>query len=285
MDFGLTNTPQQKDLTFLSKYTKNTDLPSLDDEVRKFVEDIKASKLHVYRCIQSLSFLTPKIQNTLVYEEMLKRIDSVEIADLGCAFGQETRKLLLDGVKPKKITAIDLHDGYWNLSKKLFKDGDSIDSVLVNTVFGDLAKPVEHGGLDLENLDLLDKFDYAFALAVLHCLSQEQIEVFLSNVFKILKPNSGAKFFGWNVGTSTIAGNPIGAKTPQGNAERFWHTTESLRQLLNSKGFVNIQVVSKPVHNNPGDVYKLQMVDHDKTVKKTVENWGQVRLFFSCEKS
>jgi SAM-dependent methyltransferase len=282
MNFGLERVPEITDdkLEFLSQYTKEKDLNKLRAHVKAFIEDIRASKLHVYRCIQTVRFLQSKIQKTKSYEEIIKRIDSIEVADLGCAFGQETRRLILDGIPAKKITALDLHDGYWKLGQTLFMDTDKISNQ-VDTVFGDFAKPASQGGIDIEQNKLSNRFDYAFAFAVLHCLSQTQVEEFVSNVFKILKPNSKAKFFGNNVGMPDQPGNEVGAQTPDGQAERFWHTAESLEKLLTSKGFVNVKVEARP-HNADDRIgaESFSIEAHGKKAKSIV----RVLLSFSAEK-
>lgn len=42
------------------------------------------------------------------------------IADVGCCFGTDTRKLLLDGVHSEDIYAVDIHDGFAAVEKRQF---------------------------------------------------------------------------------------------------------------------------------------------------------------------
>eukprot|EP00475_Leptophrys_vorax_P042861 TRINITY_DN807_c0_g1_i1.p1 TRINITY_DN807_c0_g1~~TRINITY_DN807_c0_g1_i1.p1 ORF type:complete len:324 (+),score=96.49 TRINITY_DN807_c0_g1_i1:1346-2317(+) len=264
-------------LEFLSQYTRNVmDKSALREHVMSVIEAVEKSGLHVYRCIGRLRFLTPKVQESgAIYHEMIKK-PSAQIADVGCAFGQETRKLILDGVQPQDITVFDLHDGYWNLGMKLFMDEGKI---AVNQVFGDLAASSageEGGGIDLYAKKLVEKFDFVFALAVLHCLSEEQVNAFVGNVFRMMKTNSQAKFFGVTGGTVGNAGNASGVLTPSGNNERFLHTAESLTTLLTAAGFINVKVTEIP--------HELTSEDKKDANWEKLKSFARIRLAFEAEK-
>jgi 2-polyprenyl-3-methyl-5-hydroxy-6-metoxy-1,4-benzoquinol methylase len=269
-------------LEFLKQYTNVQDSQRLRSHVLQVVEQVRASNLHMYGCIKKLAFLKPHIQKAKTYEEMLKRIDSIEVADVGCAFGQETRRLVLDGILPKKITAIDLHDGYWNLGKQLFMDAATIDQH-VTSVFGDIAKPVVDGGLDLEANMLLNRFDYVLSNAVLHCLSQKQVEVFLRNVFQMLKPDANAKFLGWTIGTNDQPAEMVSIRG--GTVNRYLHTSTTLEELLKETGFTHVRIRAVPRDFSSvlgANRLKLQITEQECTRTISIKKAKLSALLFSA---
>ena len=65
--------------------------------------EIKA-RAHMYRCVESLAFLRASARRLPGYAALLARARdrgaAFRVLDVGCAFGQETRALILDGVPP-----------------------------------------------------------------------------------------------------------------------------------------------------------------------------------------
>jgi len=167
--------------------------------------------------------------------------------------GQEIRKLILDGVPPHNITIIDIHDQYWNYGKRLFLDAEFINHNQLRTIFADLSKDSSML-VDIHDL-ATNQYQYALLMAVVDCLSENEVIVFLRNTFQLLKSDSKAKLIGWTVGkdtegstTTTLQdGCASNIKTPKGDALRFLHTTKSLQHLLIEIGFVNITIHEEPL--------------------------------------
>eukprot|EP00475_Leptophrys_vorax_P002988 TRINITY_DN11716_c0_g2_i1.p1 TRINITY_DN11716_c0_g2~~TRINITY_DN11716_c0_g2_i1.p1 ORF type:complete len:335 (-),score=112.37 TRINITY_DN11716_c0_g2_i1:49-1053(-) len=262
---------QDDQLQFLKQYTQNNDVEYLKNHVIRVVEEIRESKLHVFGCVWSLKFLTPSIslvEHAKCYDEILQNAEHCKIAEIGCGFGQDVRKLIYDGVKPQNITAIDIHDGYWKLGKRLFMDEQVMDNH-VRKLFGDLGKLPSEGGIDLEKEGLLESYDFVCALKVLHVLSEKQVEVMLANVLKMMR--NKAKFFGVAAGKRDIPGAP-GFLTPSGEEKRYWHTGASLAALLRQVGFVYVEIVQT----------ELEPPSSKVNIQADLSNF--IMLYFSAEK-
>eukprot|EP01112_Ceratiomyxa_fruticulosa_P002501 TRINITY_DN1260_c3_g2_i1.p1 TRINITY_DN1260_c3_g2~~TRINITY_DN1260_c3_g2_i1.p1 ORF type:complete len:223 (+),score=21.32 TRINITY_DN1260_c3_g2_i1:131-799(+) len=222
----MTDQIPDESLFFLSQYTQNPNLDFLRERVLEVWEESK-SRFHVYKCIERLRFLTPRIDNHHFYQTLTKDIHDgkeIKVLDVGCAFGQDTRKLIVDGLAHSNIYSIDIVSSYWELGRKLFMDPESFSS---NFMIGNVADPSFNS-----NQQLTEKFDYIYAGAVLHVLSKEDVEVFLQNIFILLK--KGGFFFGHSVGSVEprlwiqVPNNP--------NKLRFLHSSASLKELFEKVG-------------------------------------------------
>lgn len=176
-------------------------------------------------------FLTPRITRHPTYPTLLSTITpKSRILDIGCCYGTDIRALILDGVKPSKITAADLLSGYWELGLKLFSDSSRIKDV--RTVWGDFAST---DGVELEKHGLKHSNAFVSAQLVLHVFSKEQCEAFVKKVWDCL--SSGGWFFGMCVGSVVE-----GPWKRQGGGKRWLHSKESLSSLLREIGFQDIDV-------------------------------------------
>ena len=152
------------------------------------------------------------------------------------------------GIPAESIYAIDIHDGYWNAGRALFKDdvpGSSSGARLckVNESFFDMSLSL-HAPTTIESTfaDAFRSFDFIFMQAVLHTMSKEQQRASLTRVLHMLKSGSGM-----------VLGTTVGALeatewafTPTGNSPRFLNSCESLTQLLLDVGFTSAVVIEKP---------------------------------------
>lgn len=77
--------------------------------------------------LSAQAFLKPRVTEHPHYAELLvsckaqqcmdsNRGKPLKIVDLGCCFGQDTRQLIIDGIPPSSVTAIDIHNGEGNWS-------------------------------------------------------------------------------------------------------------------------------------------------------------------------
>jgi len=229
---------------FISAYTKTPNIQQLREHVISLKESI-AEQLHVYRCIEGNMFLNPRIMRHAtaynkvkqIWEENYKNGQAFKFADVGCCFGTDTRKLLLDGVRPEDVYAIDIHDGYWNFGYDLFKDKDTLK---VNTLFTDVSVP-EYAET---HADLINKFNVVYTGAVLHVFAKDEAETFVRNIFKMLV--SGGVYFG-STGVA-IEPTQTTVSTPKKDKKRFLHSPDSLEELFKEVGFVNIKkhIVERP---------------------------------------
>ena len=202
------------------------------DHVTQVWREVK-KEYHTYRCIQSLSFLVPEVQTFEAYPKLLDLLATqkkVKVADIGCCFGQDIRRLILDGIPPDMIYAIDVTPGYWQAGLRLYNDKErnNHDIASVKTLFCDLCAEEEEGGDVLEPAS----FDCIVLKYVFHVLSFVQATRLIHRMAKMLKPG------GFVMGV--CVGAEVGmdwALTPSGQEKRYLHSVESLSKLFSDAGF------------------------------------------------
>jgi SAM-dependent methyltransferase len=227
------------------------DAAALRQHVLAVWRDIKATA-HVYRCVQALSFLTPRAPRHPGWGALLSSHAAAAaasapflVADVGCAFGQDTRALIAAGVPPACCVASDVHDAYWRAGLRLFGDDDSTARAsgllaAVRPAFGDWAAPLD--AADDVAAGLEGALDGALLMFVLHVLSREQCDRLLARLARCAKP--GGVLLGAAVGAAT-AGE--WALTPDGAAPRWLHSEASLAEALAAAGWDGaVSVVAAP---------------------------------------
>jgi len=183
--------PQVRDL--FETYSK---IPA--DEVESHVYKLRdqAWQIYPYPCIGQFRFLDLAITHQPEYPQVVTRLKTgnQKYLELGCCFGQEIRKLVLDGVPSESLYAVDLEQPFIDLGYKLFKDKDTLKAhfMTANLVAGtgniDKVKALE-GQIDiLYAASFLHLFDYDTQLAL--CIM----------ITKLLKPVKGSVFMGRQVG-------------------------------------------------------------------------------------
>ena len=232
---------EARDLEFFMQYTRGGPWPDLEEAkefVRKVWLTVKA-KYHTYRCIQSLSFLKPKVQNLAAYSKLLETYRNqgkVKVIDLGCCFGQETRKLMVDGIPPDMIWAMDVIDGYWTAGLELYNDGEDSKHRIshVHTVFTDPCAAAVDESLGTM---LTADFDCVILMYVFHVLSLAQSEMLVQRMNLMLK--KGGFVMGTCVGSTEAKEWHL---TPDGKSSRYLHSIESLTELFTRSGFGDVMV-------------------------------------------
>jgi SAM-dependent methyltransferase len=177
--------------------------------------------------------LSPRLPQHPAYVELLSlcaRQPSRRVADVGAAFGQESRQLVLDGVSPSSLLIIDLPSGYWKAGVQLFGDSPTHGSLAgVATSFGDWAAEVS----PLEDAYACS-LDAVACMFVLHVLSREQQGALMARLHRCSKP--GALLLGCCVGCDGSAGE--WGSTPDGRGTPRWlHSAASLRVQLVTAGW------------------------------------------------
>jgi SAM-dependent methyltransferase len=248
------------DLTFLRRWrgAKAGNDAELREHVLAVRRDAMASA-HAYRCVAGAMFLSPRAPRHPRYADLLACASSGGVlADVGCAFGQETRALIADGVPATQLVAADVTDAYWRLGERLFGDaaeGSAAHSTrAVRTSFADWAAPLpEESGAACP---LVDAFAGAFAgvlsMLVLHVLSQRQVERLLARLARCAAP--GALLVGACVGVTAAPGE--WSPTPDGSGARRWlHTAASLPDALRAAGWsvdASVQQMKHEERTGPG---------------------------------
>ncbi|PHH78468.1 hypothetical protein CDD80_6811 [Ophiocordyceps camponoti-rufipedis] len=83
----------------------------------------RAFKVTPYPCVGRYLFLELSLSRTPFYEDIKQRlIHGEKFLDLGCGFGQELRKLALDGVPTRNLYGCDLNAEFIRLGYEVFLD-------------------------------------------------------------------------------------------------------------------------------------------------------------------
>nr|UOK93806.1 atlF [Penicillium chrysogenum] len=100
------------------------------DHVRQLRD--RAFKIFPYACIGKFSFLQLSIASSPLYPELLRRTKGGEkLLDLGCAFGQELRRLIYDGAPCSSLYGSDIRPEFLELGCDLFLDHDNMSDQLI----------------------------------------------------------------------------------------------------------------------------------------------------------
>ena len=216
---------------------------ALDPLRRELLDAWRAvkSEAHVYRCVQTFGFLTPRAPRHPRYAALLAHLAAArheghpaDVADVGAAFGQEARALVADGVPPSSLVVADVSDAYWRAGVRVFDGGDTTRMAAARTRWGDWAAPSDGADADVAaGLSLSG----ALCFYVLHVLSRQQSAALLARLRRAAAP--GCLLLGACVGAAT-AGE--WALTPDGAAPRWLHSAASLTQLLRDAGWCDVDV-------------------------------------------
>lgn len=216
------------ELVFLAEWMEKQHALSMTEEaLRSHVVSVwkKAltGGLHVYRCIQTISFLVPRLPHYATYAKEFPSRRNGRWLEIGCAFGMDVRELRLRGLPRESILAVDVTDGYWKMGMELCGDKES-------------NPPCEFqcADLTLDRAPALQlagqttQFDVVFASLVLHVLDRKQVATMLNNVAQTLLADGGI-FFGRCVGS---AGDAREWPQPDGKPTRFLHSALTLASQL-----------------------------------------------------
>ena len=177
--------------------------------------------------------------------------------DLGCAFAQDIRRLVADGVDSRKCYGADLRLDFIELGYDLFRDKDTLESKFIDADIFDESSPLKdvEGTLDIIN-----------ASAFFHLFNWDDQKKVAIRVAKLMKPQRGSLLVGKHVGSQ----NPQERPSCSGMGRRYSHNIETWRQLWNEVG------------NETGSQFQ---VDGETTpISETFLQTGYVILQFSVRR-
>jgi SAM-dependent methyltransferase len=163
--------------------------------------------------------------------------------DMGCCFGNDTRKIVADGFPIQNVIASDLRQEFWDLGHKLFRStpasfpahfvaGDAFDLAQ-----GDLAPPVGFGRPALQNVTSLQPFkghiSVIHASSFFHLFDEEKQHQMARIFASLLSPEPGSIIFGCHVGKSVKGFNV----SPRSSRKMFCHSPKSWRGLWDGEAF------------------------------------------------
>ncbi|KAK4896050.1 hypothetical protein LTR27_005907 [Elasticomyces elasticus] len=195
----------------LVKYSK---IP--EDQLQKHVESI----------VRYFSFLNLHIGRHQLYQsEILPRMlgGDETYLDLGCAFAQDIRRLVADGVNSSKCYGADLRLDFLELGYDLFNDRNTLKSRFIAAdIFDEESELKElHGQIDIIDAS---SFFHLFTLA-----EQKQVA---RSVIKLMRPRKDSLVVGRQVGNV----NPQEYPRRNGLGTRFRHDMGSWRQMWDEVG-------------------------------------------------
>ncbi|KAJ7050168.1 hypothetical protein C8F01DRAFT_563389 [Mycena amicta] len=244
------------ELEFLASHTGIQDLESLKRHV--IAVQMKAYDVYNYPCIQRFNFVrSNRITRLLGYRKALavqrERPEAV-LLDLGCAFGTEVRRLVVDGFPASSIVACDLHREFWDLGHELYKSTTA--TLPVSFIAGDILDErfFSISATEPELLPALGslttltplkgKLSVIHASALLH-LFDEQTQAAIARIFaSLLSPLPGSMIFGAHIGNKHGTGQY--ARMPYFAGFMFCHSPETWQEMwvkIFGEGVVRVEVV------------------------------------------
>lgn len=185
----------------------------------------KAWDIWPYPCIGGFRFVDLNLCTTAQYPEILERLKHGEkLLDLGCCFGQEMRKLILDGAPPENLFGTDLRQDFFDLGYDLFLDRETFKSTFIAA---DIFEPSPQ----LEAVN--GKVSFVYAGAFFHLFDRpEQLQI-AKRMASLLSTQPGSMVLGRQVGNV----NP-GRYEHKTNSDGFMfrHDEQSWKELWEEAG-------------------------------------------------
>ena len=158
----------------------------------------RAWQIFPFPCIGSMRFLDLSLSTMPSYNKILSGLtnedDPKTLLDVGCCFGQDLRKLILDGAPMSQIRGLDLRLEFIDLGHDLFKDQAAFDGrVILGDIFDDTP--------DSDVTTLHGKADFIHIAAFLHLFGWEgQIKAAV-RLTAFLKDKPGTMILGRQLGS------------------------------------------------------------------------------------
>jgi len=231
---------------YVDKNITSHDVQQLAIKIRE-----KALQVCNYKCLREYRFLETRIKSNHIYPVIIENASQKSYLDLGCCFGSDLRRLLVDGARIENIVGVEQFEEFIDYGCELYNDKEKLKSRMFvgNFLQDDFV------------VKLQDKIkipvDVVHAGSILHLLYETEVNKLINTIYTLLKLN------GYIFGQTVADTHPHLASVDHNpNGIRYLHSPTSLKDLLASVGFVDIIVNWK--QNPEGD------------------KWGT--LFFSAKK-
>lgn len=191
------------------------------------------------------------------YAEVLSRLrNGEELLDLGCCFGQELRRLIVDGAPADNLYGVDLRPEFFDLGYDLFLDRENCK---IKFIAADVFSQPE------KLMALSGQISIVYAGAFFHLFDRPQQLHVARLITQLLKPEAGSMLLGRQVG-SVKPGVYEHGTNPAGRM--FRHDDQSWKDLWDEAG--QVMGVNWEVESELRDVYRVH-VDHrlgDESVRQ-----------------
>ncbi|KAK1071792.1 hypothetical protein LTR74_003164 [Friedmanniomyces endolithicus] len=227
MDSNILSSPEYASRR--EEYKKRFYVPAL--ELRESTKEvlIKYSKIpedqvqaHVERIVSSTSTYQPTPSTPPKSSPVLLTGTQIYL-DLGCAFAQNLRRLVADGVPSSQCYGADLRLEFLELGYELFADRATLDSKFI-------AADVFDEGSALRELD--GRVDIVDASSFFHLFTLDEQKKVARRVLALLKPREGSLVVGRQVGNS----RPGEYGMRSGEGTRYRHDVASWRGMWEEIG-------------------------------------------------
>ncbi|KAH9986438.1 hypothetical protein F4779DRAFT_611818 [Xylariaceae sp. FL0662B] len=211
-------------IEFFQKYVGINDEQAIKEHIYRIRD--KAWKIHSYPCIGLFRFLDFSIHLSPDYEEVVRRVrDGATFLDLGCYFGQDTRKLAYDAKTSANLIGCDREESFLNLGYELFNDRDSLQSTFIpGNVFAENFLEKYRG-----------KIDIVYLGRFLHLFSDMQQRAVMRQLGKLVRPQRGSMVLGRHLGAEE--GGPFRMESSGWDVYRHdHHTIKALFQHCKDEG-------------------------------------------------
>ena len=298
------------DKTILELMKKNV---NSRDELENMILDrikqafSKAVQAFTYKCILMVWFPTPNVCLHGMYHQVFEKYKNktdLRYVDIGCCMGTDLRYVCCnekDKVKVENVLGIDIQEEFFDIGcNLLFNDSTTIrkrfikanileDQFLKNSsepaLLSSFIKSGTHSGIAKEvieeDIQTENGTDIVYCALVFHLLSEIQTHQLSSLVYNNFLKDSGGIFFGSTVGSA----DPV---EPVRNNEKrdifgfsFVHSTQSLKEMLEGIGFVNVKVSLTNVFT-ASDIIRKDANKEGKSnsdIKQSIPNRGQISWY------
>lgn len=181
--------------------------------------------MHPYPCIGRFAFLDLGIGTHKLYPEILERMKTGQqnYLDLGCAFAQDVRRLVADGVDSSKCYGSDLRLDFLEIGYELFNDKQTLKSKFIAADIFDTESPLA---------ELNGKVDILEASSFFHLFSWDEQKQIAHRVVQLMQPLEDSLVIGRQVGCLKPGEYP--RRIAPGT--RFRHDIESWKKLWDEVG-------------------------------------------------
>ncbi|KAG7448613.1 uncharacterized protein BT62DRAFT_929702 [Guyanagaster necrorhizus] len=235
----------EDEIAFFKAQTRIEDDTTLKSHIFTIHEE--AYEVYPYSCIRRFGFTKLKISRLPYYQQFLnlgKDRKGAIYADIGCCFGNDPRKAVVDGYPVEQVVASDLHPEFWELGHRLFKSTAETFPArfipadifqLKGLLREDVPAPVPELSQVQSLAELRGHISAIHASAFFHLFDEEgQFEI-AKIMAALLSSEPGSMIFGSHGGR-----HEKGVRTEVPNTERrsmFCHSPESWRLLWDGEIF------------------------------------------------
>lgn len=197
------------------------------------VQRDEAFTIYPWPCIGQMRFLRLTLSSYPSYPRILSRLkaadDPCSLLDVGCCFGQDVRKLVVDGVPSDRVVGLDLAPQFYNLGRRLFRDDVEVNGRPV-LEFDFYARDITDDAADWAPLQ--NRFDVLNLTSFLHIWNWDTQVKVACRLVSFFRKRPGV----FAVGSSL--GSRVGGEFPnlEGDGTNFRQSPETFEKFWKEVG-------------------------------------------------